>query len=212
MPIVEMIDVSKSYGSNVLFQGVNLAIEDGRIYGLKGPNGSGKSVLFRLMTGFVLPDTGSITFDPRCRNPRNTFPQEFGIVIDRPGYMAGRTGLDNLLSLAQIRGVIGEAEVREGMRGFGLDPDSSTKVGRYSLGMKQKLSLAQAVMEGQRVLILDEPFNALDHASSEALRERLATHRASGGTVVMTSHNEQDFAVLADEIHEIDQGALIRAR
>ena len=133
------------------------------------------------MTGFVLPDTGSITFDPRYRNPRNTFPQ-IGIVIDRPGYMAGRTGLDNLLSLAQIRGVIGEAEVREGMRGFGLDPDSSTKVGRYSLGMKQKLSLAQAVIEAKPVLILEQPFNALDHASSEALRERLATHRASSST------------------------------
>ncbi|ATG50356.1 multidrug ABC transporter ATP-binding protein [Brachybacterium vulturis] len=212
MPIVELTDVSKSYGSNVLFQGVNLAIEDGRIYGLRGPNGSGKSVLFRLMTGFVLPDTGSITIDPRYRDPRNTFPQEFGIVIDRPGYMAGRTGLDNLLSLAQIRGVIGEAEVREAMRGFGLDPDSSTKVGRYSLGMKQKLSLVQATMEGQRVLILDEPFNALDHSSSEALRERLATHRESGGTVVMTSHNEGDFAVLADEIHEIDRGTLIHTR
>lgn len=212
MPIVELTDVSKSYGSNLLFQGVNLSVEEGKIYGLRGPNGSGKSVLFRLVTGFVLPDAGTITIDPRFCDPRNTFPQEFGIIIDRPGYIAGRTGLDNLLALAQIRGVIGEARVRDAMRGFGLDPSSMTKVGRYSLGMKQKLSLVQATMERQRVLILDEPFNALDRSSSEALRERLVAHREVGGTVVMTSHNEQDLDVLADEIHEIDGGTLAQVR
>lgn len=208
MPIVDLTDVSKSYGPTLLFQGVDLSIEEGRIYGIRGPNGSGKSVLFRLLTGFVLPDSGTVTIDPRYRDPRNTFPQEFGIIIDRPGYIAGRTGLDNLLSLAQIRGVIGEAEVRSAMQEFGLDPRLSTKVGRYSLGMKQKLSLVQATMEGQRVLILDEPFNALDRSSSEALRECLLAHREDGGTVILTSHNEQDLDVLADEIHEIDGGTL----
>lgn len=212
MPIVELSDVSKSYGSNLLFQGVNLSIEHGRIYGLRGPNGSGKSVLFRLLTGFVLPDSGTVAIDPRYRDPRNTFPQEFGIVIDRPGYIAGRTGLDNLLSLAQIRGIIGESQVREAMQSFGLDPESRTKVGRYSLGMKQKLSLAQATMERQRVLILDEPFNALDRSSSGALRERLDAHREDGGTVVLTSHNDQDLDVLADEVHEIDGGSLVQIR
>lgn len=212
MPIVELTDVSKSYGSNLLFQGVDLSIEEGRIYGIRGPNGSGKSVLFRLLTGLVLPDSGLITIDPRYRDPRNTFPQEFGIVIDRPGYIAGRTGLENLLSLAQIRGIIGEVEVREAMRGFGLDPDAKTKVGRYSLGMKQKLSLVQATMEGQSVLILDEPFNALDRSSIDALRERLTAHREGGGTVVLTSHSESDLDVLADEVHEIDEGTLKQVR
>lgn len=208
MPIIELTDVSKSFGSTPLFQGVDLTIEEGRIYGIRGPNGSGKSVLFRLLTGFLQPDSGTVTIDPRYRDPRHTFPREFGILIDRPGYIAGRTGLDNLLALAEIRGIVGDPEVREAMRGFGLDPESRTRVGRYSLGMKQKLSLTQATMEGQQVLILDEPFNALDRSSSAALRERLAAHRAGGGTVVLTSHNDQDLHVLADEIHDIDGGTL----
>lgn len=210
MPIIEVTDVSKRYAGTELFSGVNLTIEEGRIYGITGPNGSGKSVLFRLLAGFVRPDSGSVKIDPGYLDARDVFPKQFGVIIDRPGYLAHRTGLDNLLSLARIRGVVGEAEVRQAMVDLGLDPDSKTRVARYSLGMKQKLSIAQATMEGQRVLLLDEPFNALDRSSVDHLRSTLAQHRADGGTVILTSHNQEDIALLADEVYEIDAGALVR--
>jgi ABC-2 type transport system ATP-binding protein len=209
MPAIELTDVSKRYGAIELFTGVNLSIEEGRIYGLTGANGSGKSVLFRILTGFVRPDTGTVTIGFGYRGPHETFPKDFGIIIDRPGYLAHKTGLENLLALARIRGVVGEAEVREAMTAIGLDPDSRTRVGNYSLGMKQKLSITQATMERQKVLILDEPFNALDRTSVGQLREKLKDHRAAGGTVVLTSHNHEDIDLLADEVYELDGGTLV---
>ncbi|MFT4122597.1 MAG: ABC transporter ATP-binding protein [Microbacteriaceae bacterium] len=210
MSVVSLVDVGKRYGAVELFSGVTLTIEEGRAYGISGANGAGKSVLFRILTGFVRPDSGTVTIDPRFLAPGDVFPRDFGIVIDRPGYLAHRSGLQNLLALARIRGVVGEAQVRQALIDVGLDPDSRTRVGRYSLGMKQKLSIAQATMERQRVLVLDEPFNALDRGSAQRLRDRLAAHRDAGGTVVFTSHDHDDIAVLADEAYELDGGTLQR--
>lgn len=212
MLVLEMTDVSKSYGGIELFRGVDLRIEAGRSYGIRGPNGSGKSVLFRLLTGFVRPDTGTVRIDPRFMDPKNVFPREFGVLIDRPGYIAGKSGLDNLLALARIRGLIGEADVRAAMESLGLDPDSRTRVGKYSLGMKQKLSLIQATMEGQQVLVLDEPFNALDRSAIKNVHELLRAHKDQGGTLILTSHNDEDFDILADEVHEIDGSRLQQMR
>lgn len=212
MLVLEMTDVSKSYGGIELFSGVDLRIEAGSSYGIRGPNGSGKSVLFRLLTGFVRPDSGTVRIDPRFMDPKNIFPREFGVLIDRPGYIAGKNGLDNLLALARIRGLVGDAEVRMAMESLGLDPASRTRVGRYSLGMKQKLSLIQAMMEGQQVLVLDEPFNALDRSAAQKVHELLRAHKDQGGTLILTSHNDQDLDLLADEIHEIDDGKLQRMR
>lgn len=212
MPVLEMTDVSKSYGGIELFKGVDLRIEPGRSYGIRGPNGSGKSVLFRLLTGFVRPDTGTVRIDPHYMDPGDTFPKDFGVLIDRPGYIAGKSGLDNLLALARIRGLVGEAEVRAAMEGLGLDPNSRTRVGRYSLGMKQKLSLIQATMEKQQVLVLDEPFNALDRSATATVHELLQAHLEQGGTLILTSHHDEDLDLLAQEIHEIDGGRLQQLR
>jgi ABC-2 type transport system ATP-binding protein len=210
MPVIELNAVSKSYGGQELFADVSWKVEQGRIYGLAGPNGSGKSVLFRIMTGFVRPDSGSVAIDPAFMDGGRVFPRAFGVVIDRPGYLAHKTGLENLMALARIRRGVGEPEVRAAMAALGLDAASKTRVGRYSLGMKQKLSIAQAVMERQRVLVLDEPFNALDRTSVGAVRDLLRAHRQAGGTVVFTSHNPQDLELLADCVYEIDGGRLFR--
>ncbi|MDR2453027.1 MAG: ABC transporter ATP-binding protein [Bifidobacteriaceae bacterium] len=210
MKVIELNAVSKSYGGRELFADVSWTVEAGRVYGLAGPNGSGKSVLFRIMTGFVRPDSGAVAINPVFMDGGRVFPKGFGIVIDRPGYLAHKTGLENLLALARIRRVVAEREVRAAMAALGLDPESKTRVGRYSLGMKQKLSIIQATMEGQRVLVLDEPFNALDRSSVETVRNLLRAHRDGGGTVVFTSHNAQDLDLLADEVHEIDRGTLVR--
>lgn len=212
MPVIELTDVSKRYGGVELFSRVNMTIEEGRIYGVTGANGSGKSVLFRILTGFVRPDTGSVDIGARFRGRGETFPTGFGVIIDRPGYLAHKSGLDNLMALARIRGLVGEPEVRRAMTEIGLDPNSKTRVGSYSLGMKQKLSIAQATMEGQTVLILDEPFNALDRGSVERVRAHLAESRAQGHTVVFTSHNAADIDLLADHVYEIDGGTVVNVR
>lgn len=212
MPIIECTDVAKSFKGVPLLSGVDLTVEEGRIYGLTGPNGSGKSVLLKMLCGFISPDSGTVAIDPAYMSAGAVFPQEFGVIIDRPAYIAGLSGLDNLLGLARIRNVIGEEEVRAAMASIGLDPASRTKVGRYSLGMKQKLSIVQATMEHQRMLVLDEPFNALDKSSVAHVRAMLDEHRANGGTIILTSHNDADIELLADEVHEIDGGTLTRVR
>lgn len=140
------------------------------------------------------------------------FPAEFGVVIDRPGYISQETGLQNLLRLAEIRKKIGEDDVVRWMGRLGLNPDDRTRVGNYSLGMKQKLSIAQAVMEEQRMLVLDEPFNALDESSSDAVRQIIREHRKSGGTILFTSHSKHDVVELADRTLIIDDKKVSEAQ
>lgn len=209
MNVIEAIDLAKTYRGRPLYRGVNFVIPQGTITSLSGPNGSGKSVLFRLMCGFVRPDEGTVTIDPRYLSKGRTFPERFGVIIDRPGHVSGMTGLRNLMDLARIRGVIDEAQVRATMTRVGLDPDLKQKVRHYSLGMKQKLAIAQALMEEPEVLILDEPFNALDVTSAASLKDTLRKLHADGTTIVFTSHNQADVDELAQRRLTIDGDAVV---
>ena len=204
MSVVQIRGVSKAYRGRTLFSEVHLDIAEGQIHAIEGPNGSGKSVLFKLMCGFVKPDEGTVSIAPRFLDKGGSFPDHFGVIIDRPGYVGGLTGVQNLMRLAEIRGRIGRADVEESMRRVGLDPSARQKVRNYSLGMKQKLALVQAFMEGQHVLVLDEPFNALDAESVELVRSLLIQFREEGRTVVFTSHNSADVKFLADNRFSIN--------
>lgn len=197
MPVISAHDVSKSYRGRPLYNNVTFDIEAGSITSVEGPNGSGKSVLFRLMCGFLAPDSGSIAIDPKYLSGRRTFPDKFGVIIDRPAYLPGRTGLANLHELAAIRHRITTEQVKDTMRLVGLSPDLKQKVRHYSLGMKQKLALAQAIMEEPEVLVLDEPFNALDTDSVQATRDLLVDLNSRGVTIVFTSHNREDIEALS---------------
>jgi len=211
MPVITLESVTKSYRNRVLFRDVDLVVEEGEITSFAGPNGAGKSVLFRLMCGFVAPDSGTVTIAPQFLSRGRTFPEDFGIIIDRPGYLPGRTGLDNLRELAAIRGMIGEDEIRSAMESLGLDPARPQRVRQYSLGMKQKLALAQAFMERPRVLILDEPFNALDAATVSTVKEHLRTLNAQGVTILFTSHNADDIEELSTRKYRIEDANVIPA-
>jgi len=208
--VIQLNKISKSFRGVRLFEEASAVFEKGKIHGLVGPNGSGKSVLFRMICGFLLPDRGIIEIDPAYRRGTQGFPDSFGIMIDRPGYLAGQTGYENLRRLAQIRGLIGTEEIRRSMKAVGLDPDLRQKMRHYSLGMKQKIALAQSFMEGQQVLILDEPFNALDERSVQQVRELLLAFRAEGRTVLLTSHHRDDIEMLCDEVYRIEDGKLER--
>lgn len=201
--VIDVRDMSLRLGRTHLFESASLRIESGSTYALTGPNGSGKSALLRAICGFLTPDGGEIWIDPVYLSRGRTFPDRFGIAIDGPAYLPGHTGLDNLLQLARIRRLITTREVRSAMIRVGLDPDARQNVRNYSLGMKQKLSLAQALMEGPQVLLLDEPFNALDRESVVRVKEILRAENAEGTTILFTSHSATDVAELSDHVFEI---------
>lgn len=204
--------VSKSFKGREVLRDASMSIAPGIICGLQGPNGSGKSVLFRMIVGLQRPDTGVITLDPSLKRLGDDFPTNVGVVIDRPAYLGGLTGLENMHELARIRGRIGEAQIIEAMERVGLDPGIAQKVRDYSLGMKQKLSIAQAFMEEQKLLILDEAFNGLDDSSVARVRDLLIELRQEGRTIILTSHNQADIDAVCDEVWKIDGQRLHRVQ
>lgn len=208
MEMIKLEQVTKGYQGNPLFTDVDLTIQKGDIVGITGPNGSGKSVLFKMICGFIHPDAGTITVRNEQLGPTRRFPKNVGVIIDRPGYIAHKSGFENLKQLAAIRKVITDVDIEQAMRTVGLQPGNRQKVKQYSLGMKQKLAIAQAIMEQQDILILDEAFNALDHDSVLRLRELLLSFKKEGKTIILTSHNQQDIDALCDSVYRINQGRL----
>ena len=208
MALIHIANVNKSYKGQTIFENLNFDVEKGKIYGITGPNGSGKSVLFKLMCGFVFPDAGKVVVNGEELGKNKRFPDNFGIIIDRPGYIASQSGFDNLKSLAMIKGNIGDEKIKQTMELVGLQPQAKQKVKNYSLGMKQKLAIAQAIMEDQQTLILDEPFNALDADSVENIRKLIRKFKNEGRTILLTSHNQDDIDLLCDEVYRINKNTL----
>lgn len=204
--------VSKSFKGVPVLRDVTIEFPKGEIVGIQGPNGSGKSVLFKLLCGFVFPDSGEVFVDAAYRDPGDSFPTGAGVIIDRPGYLPGLTGQQNLWELARIRKRIGRSTVIEAMQRVGLDPDAKQRMRNYSLGMKQKVAIAQAFMEGQQLLLLDEAFNGLDATSVAATRELLLELHAEGRTIIITSHNQADIDAVCNQVWRIDDHKLARIR
>lgn len=211
MSVIAFRNVDKSFRGHVLYRDVSFDIQEGATTSVEGPNGSGKSVLFRLMCGFSLPDSGTITIDQRFLSKGRTFPEHFGVVIDRPGFLAHQTGLQNLEGLAKIRRRITVSEISETMASLGLDPNAPQPVRKYSLGMRQKLALAQALMENPKVLILDEPFNALDKESVLQVKNLLRKFVSRGNTLIFSSHNLVDIDDLAQIRLRIENGGILNS-
>lgn len=210
--MVAIEDISKKFRGAQVFNSASMEVRENRICGLQGPNGSGKSVLFKMTVGLQRPDSGSIRLDPSLKSSYADFPTEVGVVIDRPAYLGGLTGMENLLNLARIRRIASQDHVAEAMEKVGLNPETQQKVRDYSLGMKQKLSIAQAFMENQRLIILDEAFNGLDDSSVERIRALLRELRDDGRTIFLTSHNQGDIDAVCDDVWKIDQAQLHRVR
>lgn len=208
MTIIEIRNVQKKFKGMVIFDNLNITFEKGKIYGIIGHNGSGKSVLFKMICGFLYPNSGSIIVNGKQIGKEIVFPDNFGIIIDRPGYIGNKSGFDNLKSLALIQNKITDKDIEKAMKIVGLQIENKQKVKNYSLGMKQKLAIAQAIMENQSILILDEPFNALDYDSVINIRNLLKTYREEGKTILLTSHNKEDIDELCDEILRIRNNKL----
>lgn len=210
--LVDVKDVSIAFGSTPVLSHASLAIDEHDFMGVQGPNGSGKSVLFKLIVGFLKPDSGRVVVSPKLKSAGEDFPSKIGIIIDRPGFIGGLTGFDNLRRLASIRGLIGDEHIEEALHRVGLAPNLRQSVRHYSLGMKQKLALAQAFMEGQPLLLLDEPFNGLDKTSVRDIRALLRELHEEGRTIVMTSHNQEDIDELCTSVYELDRMQFDRVR
>lgn len=202
-------NVKKAFGKKVIYHNVNLQVEEGECIGLIGGNGTGKSVLFQLMTGLLPADQGEIILNGKRLGREGDFPEEVGILINSPGYIEYCSGFENLRMLAQIQEKIGEEEIRSAMELVGLDPEDQTKVKKYSMGMKQKLGIAQAIMEHQRIIILDEPYNALDFTANREITKILMELKQEGRTILLTSHQQEYLDKLCDRMYCIVNGELV---
>ena len=204
--VIEVSNMTKKFGETTVLQNINMQFREGRIYGIVGRNGSGKTVLFKIIVGFLRPSSGQVKVYGKEVGRDKDFADEIGIIIENPGFLNGYTGYQNLEYLAGIRRVIGKKEIRDSMERVGLDPDSRKKVGKYSLGMKQRLAIAQAIMEDPKILILDEPMNGLDEQGVEDIRKMLLQLKEEGKTIILASHNKEDIEILCDEVYEMKQG------
>ena len=200
--------VYKDFGEENVLKDVTHDFEAGKIHGIVGNNGSGKTVLFKCICGFLLPTRGSIFVDYEQVGKDMDFPEDMGIIIETPGFLPALTGFKNLQLLASLRRKIGDKEIRQTIKHVGLDPDMKKHVAKYSLGMRQRLGIAQAIMEDPSLLILDEPFNGLDKQGVRDMRVLIKGLREKGKTILLASHNAGDIDELCDTVCEMEAGVL----
>lgn len=200
---IEVNHVYKSFGKEQVLMDVNFSIPPGSIYGVVGNNGSGKTVLMKCICGFMKCDRGKIVVNSRQVGKEVDFPDRLGVIIETPGFIPNLTGYKNLKILAALKGRIGKSEIRETLLRVGLDPDMKKPVSKYSLGMRQRLGIAQAIMEDPKVLVLDEPFNGLDRYGVVEIRALLKDLKADGKSILLASHNAQDIEELCDHVKDL---------
>ena len=205
---ITLSHVSKAYKKQEVIRDLSVSFEKGKRYGIMGYNGSGKSVLLKMIVGFAFADSGEIRVGEQILKKDMDFLPNAGVVINAPEFMNGLSGLDNLRFLAEIKGKIGEREIEETLKTMGLFEARKKKVGRYSMGMKQRLRLAQALMEKPDILILDEPMNALDKEGIALVKKLLNEYMNEERILIFTSDNKEDFLDLADECFEWDGGKM----
>lgn len=205
---IQVEHVIKQFKEAEVLKDITVSFEKGKIHGLIGRNGSGKTVLMKCICGFMKPTSGSITVGGKQVGKDVDIPQNLGAIIEAPGLLPGYSGFKNLKLLADIRRKAGTAEITAAMKRVGLDPKSKKHVSKYSLGMRQRLGIAQAIMENPDILILDEPMNGLDNHGVDDIRALLVELKKEGKTIIITSHSAEDIAVLCDTVHEMDAGVL----
>ena len=191
--------VYKSFGREQILSDISLSVPPGKIVGVVGSNGSGKTVLMKCLCGFLRPDKGEIVVNGRRVGKDCDFPPSLGIIIETPGFIPTMSGYRNLKTLASLQGLIGRREILAVLERVGLRASMRKPVGKYSLGMRQRLGIAQAVMEDPAALILDEPFNGLDKETVDDMRGLLLGLRDRGKAILLASHNGEDIRELCDE-------------
>lgn len=206
--VVRLEDYCKSFKSAEVLKNINLTLESGKVIGLKGKNGSGKTMLMRAISGLILPTSGKVYINDKELGRHISFPQSIGILIENPSFISNYTGFKNLKILASIQNRISDDEIRDAIRKVGLDPDDKRTFKKYSLGMKQRLGIAAAIMERPDIVILDEPINALDEAGAGLIKGLLDELKANGSLIIIACHDTEELNYLSDEIYEIYDGEI----
>ena len=206
--VVRLEDYCKSFKSAELLKNINLTLESGKVIGLKGKNGSGKTMLMRAISGLILPTSGKVYINDKELGRHISFPPSIGILIENPSFISNYTGFKNLKILASIQNRISDDEIRDAIRKVGLDPDDRRTFKKYSLGMKQRLGIAAAIMERPDIVILDEPINALDEAGAGLIKGLLDELKANGSLIIIACHDTEELNYLSDEIYEIYDGEI----
>ena len=207
---LEIKNISKTIKGNRVLDDISASMECGKIYGFRGQNGSGKTMLMRCICGLVIPDNGAIIVDGDELGKRISFPESLGALIENPGFIEHYSALDNMRAIASIKGIASENEMREILQEVGLDPDEKKSVKKYSLGMRQKLGIAIALMENPELIILDEPFNALDEKSVEKVKKIIKQRAEAGALIIVSCHDREILDQIADSIYYMEEGKIIR--
>ena len=206
--MISIENLNKQFKNQLVLNNINVKFSNGHIYGIIGSNGSGKTVLIKFICGFLKPTTGVISVNHKIVGKDIDFPENLGFIIETPGFLLNYSGYKNLKYLASIRKKIDSNEIKESMSLVGLDSADKKHVGKYSLGMRQRLGIAQAIMEKPDILVLDEPMNALDKNGVEEMRRLFLKMKSEGKLILLTSHNREDIEILCDEVYEMEEGIL----
>lgn len=209
---IEVKELTKILSGNKIIDNINITMESGRVYGLCGYNGCGKTMLMRLIAGLITPTSGSVSYDGQILGKKLNFPPSIGILIENPAFLDSRSGFDNLKLLASINGKADKDKIADTIRRVGLDPDDKKKYRKYSLGMKQRLGIAAAIMESPDLVILDEPTNALDSKGVELTQNLIRKECERGALVIMTCHDREILENVSDVIYTIEHGRIIDER
>lgn len=205
--VIRVNNLYKEINGNAILDNINLSIEEGKIYGVIGRNGSGKSMLFKAICGLIRPTRGEIfVFDKPIH--KGELPENTGAIIENPGFLTQYSAFKNLKMLASIKNVINDNDIKEVISLLGLNPEDHKPVKKFSLGMKQRLGIAQAIMEKPKLLILDEPMNALDEDGVDLVRNLLLDLKKKSVTILLASHNKEDIEILCDEVYSMRSGKL----
>ncbi|WP_346887723.1 ATP-binding cassette domain-containing protein [Clostridium sp. UBA1056] len=202
-------NLSKEIKNTRILNNINLKLNKGKIYGFRGKNGSGKTMLFRALCGLIKPTEGKVEINGQVLGEDISFPESVGVIIEYPGFLPNLSGYENLKLISEINNKVGDKEIKEIISAVGLDPEDKKKFKKYSLGMKQRLGIAQALMENPELIILDEPTNALDSDAVLSIKELLINMKNSNKLILIASHDKEELEVLSDEIFYIENGSIV---
>lgn len=206
--MIRIESLFKQYGKQIVLDNISISLESGMIYGLVGANGCGKTTLMRCICGFTRPTSGKVTVNGKVVGRDVDFAPSTGIIIESPSLLGNFSAKRNLEILSGISNRASKTRIDEVIRMVGLDPDQKKPVGKYSLGMRQRLGIAQAIMENPQILILDEPFNGLDKDGVQDIHELLQQQKAQGKTIILASHSAADIQQACDVVYEMTNGSL----
>jgi len=207
---IEVSDLYKKIKGVTVLENINIKFSKGMIYGLQGKNGSGKTMLMRAICGLILPTKGTININGEILHEDISFPKSLGALIENPAFLPNHTGLQNLKLLSSINGKVSDAEITSALKSVGLDPNDKRVYKKYSLGMKQRLGIACAIMGSPEIIILDEPINALDESGVMQIRNVLLQAKSNGAIIILACHDRNELELLSDEIIKMECGRIVK--